>query len=137
MMRGPLSASCLKSLNGARWWSRLMACHSRVCGLLACFVISTSKMYVIRGCRGPRALAPVRSNREQQELALPGTDHALEVFVFSTLDRHVTTHEFVAQVFFRRLAGLHPLQRVLDGDRQTQIAPLIPPALDGCAGFKL
>ncbi|MNW09929.1 hypothetical protein D3C71_2070370 [compost metagenome] len=30
-MRGPFSASCLTSLNGARWWSRLIACQARVC----------------------------------------------------------------------------------------------------------
>src|SRR3990167_10959161 len=114
-----------------------MDCHSRVCGLLACLVISTSKMYAISGCRGPRAPAPVYSNREQEELTLPGTDHTLVVLVLGTFDRHVTTHEFLPQVLFRRLAGLHPLQRMLDGDRQAQIAPLVAPALDRRTRFEL
>ena len=57
--------------------------------------------------------------------------------MLGALDRHVALHEGLAQVPLHGLAIFHVLQRILDGDRQAQVAPFIGPALDRGAGVDL
>ncbi|CAI8916958.1 hypothetical protein EMIT093MI4_50251 [Pseudomonas sp. IT-93MI4] len=75
------------------------------------------------------------SDAQQQELALPGADHALEVFMLGAFDRDVTAHELVAQVTRNGVALFHLRQRVFDGDRQAQVAAFVGAAFDGGTRF--